>query len=118
MASAEHLSADVNFTGNLAAPPPIPKADLAPAHGGDSLLHGDRVVGTVTSAAWGHRVGKNLAMAFVDQVRSGDFRQGDEFGAPFECIHPDGDHRQNPVYMTSVACPLAAFARLGWLEED
>ncbi|MEQ8653960.1 MAG: FAD-dependent oxidoreductase [Kiloniellales bacterium] len=38
----------------------------APAHAGDSLLSGDRVVGTVTSAAWGYRVGKNLAMAFVD----------------------------------------------------
>jgi dimethylglycine dehydrogenase len=40
--------------------------DLAPAHGGDSLYDGDKVVGSVTSAAWGHRVGKNLAMGFVD----------------------------------------------------
>ena len=38
----------------------------APAHPGDSLLTGGRVAGTVTSAAWGYRVGKNLAMAFVD----------------------------------------------------
>ncbi len=56
-----------------------------------------------------------LACEFVDEVRTGDFREGDDFGAPFECIHPDGDHRQNPVYMTSVTCPLAAFDRLGWL---
>ncbi|MBY8975505.1 GcvT family protein [Rhodobacteraceae bacterium NNCM2] len=42
------------------------KGDLAPAHPGDSLFLGDRVVGTVTSAGWGHRVGKNLAMGFVD----------------------------------------------------
>ncbi|MEM7669695.1 MAG: glycine cleavage T C-terminal barrel domain-containing protein [Pseudomonadota bacterium] len=40
--------------------------DLAPAHGGDSLFDGERVIGTVTSSAWGHRVGKNLAMGFVD----------------------------------------------------
>ena len=39
---------------------------VAPAQAGDSLFDGHRVVGTVTSAAWGHRVGKNLAMAFVE----------------------------------------------------
>ena len=38
----------------------------APAHPGDSITHDGEVVGTVTSAAWGHRVGKNLAMGFVD----------------------------------------------------
>jgi dimethylglycine dehydrogenase len=38
----------------------------AAAHGGDSILSADgRLVGTVTSAAWGHRVGKNIAMGFV-----------------------------------------------------
>jgi len=38
----------------------------APAQGGDSIVQDGRIVGTVTSAGWGHRVGKNLAMAFVD----------------------------------------------------
>lgn len=38
----------------------------APAHGGASVMQGNRVVGTVTSAEWGHRVGKNLAIAYVD----------------------------------------------------
>ncbi|MEM9433106.1 MAG: FAD-dependent oxidoreductase [Pseudomonadota bacterium] len=38
----------------------------APAHGGASVMQGDRVVGTVTSGDWGHRVGKNIAYAFVD----------------------------------------------------
>ncbi|MEL7542587.1 MAG: glycine cleavage T C-terminal barrel domain-containing protein, partial [Pseudomonadota bacterium] len=38
----------------------------APAHPGDSLMLGDSVVGTITSAAYGHRVDENLAMAFVD----------------------------------------------------
>jgi len=42
----------------------------APAHGGDSVLHNGRVVGTVCSAAWGHRVGCNLAMAFVEPGHS------------------------------------------------
>lgn len=37
----------------------------APAHPGDSIVRGSEVVGTITSAAWGYRVGKNLAMAFI-----------------------------------------------------
>ncbi len=37
----------------------------APAHGGGSLMQGDKVVGTITSGDWGHRVGLNLAYAFV-----------------------------------------------------
>jgi hypothetical protein len=27
-------------------------------------------------------------------------------------MHPDGNHRQNPVYLTSVTCPLAGFLRI------
>lgn len=38
---------------------------VAPAHGGDSVLLGDLVIGTICSAAWGHRVGRNLALAFI-----------------------------------------------------
>ncbi|MAC72378.1 MAG: FAD-dependent oxidoreductase, partial [Marinovum sp.] len=37
----------------------------APAHGGASLMQGDKVIGTVTSGEWGHRVNKNLAYVFV-----------------------------------------------------
>ncbi|WP_224817156.1 FAD-dependent oxidoreductase [Hasllibacter sp. MH4015] len=37
-----------------------------PAHPGASLMDGDRAIGTVTSGEWGHRVGMNLAYAFVD----------------------------------------------------
>ena len=43
------------------------KTDEAPAHPGDSLVKDGQIVGTVTSAAWGYRVGKNLAMGFVDR---------------------------------------------------
>lgn len=40
--------------------------NLAPAQPGDSIVRDERVVGTVTSAAWGHRLGKNLAMGFLE----------------------------------------------------
>jgi hypothetical protein len=61
---------------------------------------------------------RNLALQYVEELRAGDFRQGEEFGSPYECIHPDGDYSQNPVYLTSVTCPLAAFRRLGWIGGD
>ena len=41
-------------------------ATHAPAHGGASLMQGEKVVGTVTSGDWGHRVDMNLAYAFVE----------------------------------------------------
>jgi dimethylglycine dehydrogenase len=41
-------------------------SDFAPAHGGASVMVGDKVVGTVTSGGWGYRLGLNLAYAFVD----------------------------------------------------
>ncbi len=42
------------------------ESDEAPAQPGDSVMAGEGVVGTVTSAAWGYRVAENLAMAFVE----------------------------------------------------
>ena len=38
----------------------------APAHSGGSLMEDDKVVGTITSGEWGHRLGLNLAYAFVN----------------------------------------------------
>ena len=38
----------------------------APAHAGASLMQDDRVVGSITSGAWGHRTRLNLAYAFVE----------------------------------------------------
>jgi hypothetical protein len=55
-----------------------------------------------------------LAGEYIDELRDGDFRKGPEYGSPWECIHPDGDYKQNPVYLTSVACPLAAFRKIDW----
>ena len=37
-----------------------------PAHPGDSIMDDGKVIGTVTSAGWGHRTRKNIAMGFVD----------------------------------------------------
>ena len=38
----------------------------APAHAGASVRDKGAIVGSIASAAWGHRVGMNLAYAFVD----------------------------------------------------
>jgi len=44
----------------------------------------------------------DLAKEYIAHLRAEDFRQGPAWGGPWECIHPDGNYRQNPVYMTSV----------------
>ena len=41
-------------------------SDIAVAHPGDSVVVDGKAVGTITSSAWGHRTGKNLAMGFID----------------------------------------------------
>lgn len=55
---------------------------------------------------------RQLAHDFLTHLRADDFRKGDEFGAPWECMHEEDSHRQNPVYLTSVSCPLATFRRM------
>ncbi len=40
--------------------------DTAVAHAGDSIYHGDKLIGTITSGDYGHRVQKNIAYAFVN----------------------------------------------------
>jgi dimethylglycine dehydrogenase len=54
----------------------------APAHAGASLMQGASVVGTITSGSWGHRLGMNLAYAFVDPslARDGTAMQLDMCG--------------------------------------
>lgn len=52
---------------------------------------------------------KELAQAYIDDLRATDFRKGDAFGGPFECFHPETGNLQNPVYLTSVSCPYAVF---------
>jgi len=41
-------------------------SEVAPAHPGDAIMVDGRVIGTVTSGAWGYRTSKNLAMGFVE----------------------------------------------------
>jgi len=48
----------------------IVDTDRHPAHAGDSIMANGEVVGTITSAGWGHRTGKNIAMGFVDPAHS------------------------------------------------
>ncbi|MBU2981493.1 FAD-dependent oxidoreductase [Lentibacter algarum] len=74
-ALAPFVKMEKDFTGKEALAKHEPKVKLvtlevdcdhAPAHGGASVLHEGRVVGTVSSGDWGHRTGKNIAMAFVE----------------------------------------------------
>ena len=70
----------------------------APAQGGASVTGDGRVVGTVTSGGWGHRVGRNLAFAYVDAGLPGDDPDlsVDILGAPVEarqterCLYDPG----------------------------
>jgi hypothetical protein len=48
---------------------------------------------------------------FVQDLREQDFRKGAGFGAPYECFHPPA-HKQNAVYMTTVACPYTVFMQM------
>jgi hypothetical protein len=50
-----------------------------------------------------------LAAEYIEDLRKNDFRKG--AGAPYECFHPSG-FTQNPVYMTTVTCPLIVFTEM------
>jgi hypothetical protein len=50
---------------------------------------------------------QKLASAYIQDLREGDFRKGGDFGAPWECFN--GNAKQNPVYLTSVAVPFIIF---------
>ncbi len=39
--------------------------DTAPAQPGEPVFRGNEVVGTITSAGWGHRTNQNIAMAYI-----------------------------------------------------
>lgn len=52
-------------------------------------------------------VAKQLAKEYIDDLRSGDYRKGAEFGAPWECYNEKST--QNSVYLATVACPYIVF---------
>lgn len=54
------------------------------------------------------KLAQKLAKEYIEDLRLNDFRKGPEFGAPYECFNPSG-YKQNPLYMTTVSCPLIAF---------
>lgn len=49
---------------------------------------------------------RSIVVKMMDHFREADYRRGATFGAPWECLHPLGDYRQNRVYMASVTLPL------------
>ena len=69
-------------------------------------------VGWVAAAVAKHSPDAAAALfdEFIAELRANDFRKGDSFDAPYECVGLDG-HVENPVYLTTVACPYAAAAR-------
>jgi dimethylglycine dehydrogenase len=76
-------------------------ANHATAHGGDAILSDGRVVGSVTSVAWGHRVGRNIAMGFVEPAfaAEGTRLTVEVIGEPIfavvvpECLYDPGNAR-------------------------
>jgi hypothetical protein len=52
---------------------------------------------------------RRLAKEYIEDLRESDYRQGAEFGGPYECFHPETGNIQNPVYLTTVSCPYAVF---------
>ena len=50
----------------------VVESSTTPAHPGASVIDQGRIVGTVTSGDWGHRLGKNFAYAFVDPAYAQD----------------------------------------------
>jgi len=50
---------------------------------------------------------KQLAKEYIDDLRTGDYRKGPDFGAPYECYNSTS--AQNSVYLTTVSCPYSVF---------
>ena len=50
---------------------------------------------------------RKLAKEYVDDLREGDYRKGNEYGAPWECYNEGS--AQNAVYLTTVSVPYSVF---------
>ncbi|HRP31798.1 MAG TPA: hypothetical protein PKV73_07900 [Agriterribacter sp.] len=48
---------------------------------------------------------------FIEDLKTNDYRKGGGFGAPYECFNKSG-YTQNPIYLTTVACPLVALRKM------
>jgi hypothetical protein len=51
---------------------------------------------------------QKIVSEFIDDLRENDYRKGDNYGAPYECIFPP-NYFGNQVYLTTVSCPYAVF---------
>ncbi|MBR7889497.1 GcvT family protein [Marinomonas sp. A79] len=62
--------------------------DIAAAHPGDSICIDGKVIGTVTSAGYGHRVNKNIVMGFIDPAYAAEGSQMsvEIIGKPYSAI--------------------------------
>jgi hypothetical protein len=57
---------------------------------------------------------RTLAEDLTAHFMEEDFRLDPPSGAPWECVHPP-DYRKEGPYLASVAVPLIAFRRMGWI---
>jgi len=59
-----------------------------------------------------NKLAQKLVSEFISELRETDFRKGINFGGPFECFYTSED-KQNPIYLTSVACPYSVLMKEG-----
>jgi hypothetical protein len=48
---------------------------------------------------------RQLVKEYIEHLKKYDYRKGENFGAPYECIFGDF-YKRGPVYLTSVSCPF------------
>ena len=65
--------------------------------------------GWLASALW--QEDRALARSVVREMVD-HFREEAATGAPWECVHPEGNYRQNPVYLASATLPLEILRQL------
>ncbi len=70
--------------------------------------------GWLIEALWKHdrALALQVFSEMLAQLRAQDFRKGPGHGAPWEVYGPNGQARQNAVYMASVALPYGILKRL------
>ena len=58
--------------------------------------------------AWARRI----FMGMIGHFQEEDFRKGDEFHAPWECLGKNGLFRNNPLFLGSVAVPYGVLKQI------
>ena len=52
-----------------------------------------------------------LVKEYISDLRENDYRKGDGYHAPLECLSPPS-YTRGPVYLTTVSCPLIVFYKM------